>query len=689
MTVTALAEPITYNGDDSTVDFYYTWKIWAETEVKVQIENAAGTRITKTVNVDYIVSGVSNDSGGYVRFTTAPTSTEKVILSSNLPYTQLADYRSNSGYRPATLEYSVDRATRQIQQLKEENDRAITVPEGEDGISIPSETARADKIIYFDSSGDLTTVDPDTVIDHGSIGGLSDDDHTQYSRVDGTRDFTGTVGGVTPTDADHLTTKSYVDSEDDTINDRLTYHMQEAGAHGETMYEAFREPTGFLNNTDSVIAFDDSTRTLTISAVGSTFTYYISGAKIDITEPKTCQIADTEGTHLIYFARDGELHSVHEDDFTTPYFWTYAFVAYIYWDATNNQHIYFGDERHGCIMDGATHAYLHYTRGLQWISGLSMTGLTVDGDGSLNAHAVFGYVAGRVTDEDLDHDITGQPASASIPVFYKVGGTNVWRKQDPTDFPIIMSPSGSRPAYNEWNGSEWVQTEVANNDYFCIHIYATNDVDTPVIAIQGENEYATKADAETGATTELSNIQTNGLPEEEYTALATLLYQTKDTFTNDVKAILVTNEDGDDYTDWRSNEVAAGGAGGVTDHGALTGLTDDDHTIYSLADGSRAFTGEVDGVTPTTSAGLATKGYVDNRKYIHTANQFVPSGVWRVEHNFNSQFCAVDVIRKTGSVYERIGVVYSAPRVFYDDANTLRITFDGWNPPPSGVAIVY
>src|SRR5690606_30432186 len=32
----------------------------------------------------------------------------------------------------------------------------------------------------------------------------------------------------------------------------------------------------------------------------------------------------------------------------------------------------------------------------------------------------------------------------------------------------------------------------------------------------------------------------------------------------------------------------------VTDHGALSGLSDDDHTQYILVDGTRAFTGEID-----------------------------------------------------------------------------------------------
>jgi hypothetical protein len=39
-----------------------------------------------------------------------------------------------------------------------------------------------------------------------------------------------------------------------------------------------------------------------------------------------------------------------------------------------------------------------------------------------------------------------------------------------------------------------------------------------------------------------------------------------------------------------SNQVGGGGGGGVTDHGALGGLADDDHTQYTLVDGTRAFT---------------------------------------------------------------------------------------------------
>lgn len=51
----------------------------------------------------------------------------------------------------------------------------------------------------------------------------------------------------------------------------------------------------------------------------------------------------------------------------------------------------------------------------------------------------------------------------------------------------------------------------------------------------------------------------------------------------------------------------------VTDHGALTGKDDDDHTQYILVNGTRPFSNTVSGVYPTVPAHLATKQYVDDK----------------------------------------------------------------------------
>jgi hypothetical protein len=64
-----------------------------------------------------------------------------------------------------------------------------------------------------------------------------------------------------------------------------------------------------------------------------------------------------------------------------------------------------------------------------------------------------------------------------------------------------------------------------------------------------------------------------------------------------------------------SGDIAISGGGGVTDHWALTGLADDDHTQYTKADGTRAFTGKVSYSShPTFSADteLVDKKYVDD-----------------------------------------------------------------------------
>lgn len=60
--------------------------------------------------------------------------------------------------------------------------------------------------------------------------------------------------------------------------------------------------------------------------------------------------------------------------------------------------------------------------------------------------------------------------------------------------------------------------------------------------------------------------------------------------------------------------ATAGGGGGVTDHGALTGLGDDDHTQYARIDGSRNFTGS-QGTTsyPSADTHLTPRIYVENR----------------------------------------------------------------------------
>ena len=81
----------------------------------------------------------------------------------------------------------------------------------DDNVELTFETAITGYVLYNTLAGASPSSAP--AADHGSLTGLSGDDHTQYILVDGTRGFTGVVSGITPTLSSHLTTKSYVDNK--------------------------------------------------------------------------------------------------------------------------------------------------------------------------------------------------------------------------------------------------------------------------------------------------------------------------------------------------------------------------------------------------------------------------------------------------------------------------------------------
>ncbi len=79
--------------------------------------------------------------------------------------------------------------------------------------------------------------------------------------------------------------------------------------------------------------------------------------------------------------------------------------------------------------------------------------------------------------------------------------------------------------------------------------------------------------------------ETDGNP-PNFAPASTLLFNSNDFY-------LKANSSSQPVVNFRG--TAGGGGGGVTDHGALTGLLDDDHPQYILTDGTRAFSGVLKG----------------------------------------------------------------------------------------------
>ena len=367
-------------------------------------------------------------------------------------------------------------------------------------------------------SAEIGDVSYTAITDHGALIGLGDDDHLQY---------------LTEARGDALYYREY---EVDSLL---------LGKQG--------KENGFDDRADSTLSFTDATRTFQISPVGGSFVYYASGARYIKTASDTVVIGDVEGLWYIYY--DGDTLSATQT-FSDDLIMVHALVAVVRWDATNNEAVLLGDERHGNIMDSITHLYQHNTTGTKYGSGLAITDVTADGTGNLDAHAQIGTSSGVIWDEDIELSIPADAVPASIPLFYREGANGDWRKITATGF-IVTTAGTGRAAYNEWTGAVWQLTEVANNDFVLAHLYAINDINDGYCIIIGQESYATVPAAREGAATELLRLETDGLPTVEFKSVGTLILQTSSSYSNAVKSRVRTTDEGGDYIDWRLVDVGA------------------------------------------------------------------------------------------------------------------------------------
>jgi len=334
------------------------------------------------------------------------------------------------------------------------------------------------------------------------------------------------------------------------------------------------EPMGHADKTQSTISFNAGTRTFTITPVGASFVVWCKGEKYTYTTAQTVVIPDTAGLHYIYFSSTGVLS-------TKMAFFTWdedAPTAYVYWNATDNEAIYFADERHGVTLDWQTHEYLHRTRGAAIANGFALSGYTISGTGSSDADAQVTLEGGTFFDEDMQIDVvsTNTPTAntwqqdlsspAQIPVLY-LNGTE-WKITTPNDYPV---KKGTLLQYNVLTSGTWSVSDITSGDFTVSWILATNNLNYPVVAVLNQSATNTIGQAEE---LHFEDLTLPGFPSVEFRPLYRLIYQSANSYSNATKAKLVGVQD------LRSVSAAGVTPSLISDHGNLSGLTDDDHPQY-------------------------------------------------------------------------------------------------------------
>jgi len=192
--------------------------------------------------------------------------------------------------------------------------------------------------------------------------------------------------------------------------------------------------TGFKDETEVSVGFNSTTYVVDLKKTGANWTYLRAGIAYTFTKDASIQIANPPVNKTTYFITiNNNLGNLEVS--TTP--WTLLDnalpVCTVLWDSSANatQNWQFAEEKHQSLIDRRIHAYLHYTRGTQLISGGIITGPTVGG--TTNLTNVFSISQTQLADEDMFETLTALPtpdgSSLSYTCFYRTNAST-WSWKD-------------------------------------------------------------------------------------------------------------------------------------------------------------------------------------------------------------------------------------------------------------------
>jgi hypothetical protein len=148
-----------FSGNGHTTGFPFGFKIFDGGDLRVVRSDAGGTEAVLLPGYDFNVT-VNEDQdtepGGTIELTAPLAAGYFLTLTSGLDALQPTVLTNSGGFYPDVLNDSLDRLTILTQQLRETVSRAIVSPVAENtGATLPSASARAGKLAWFDAAGRL------------------------------------------------------------------------------------------------------------------------------------------------------------------------------------------------------------------------------------------------------------------------------------------------------------------------------------------------------------------------------------------------------------------------------------------------------------------------------------------------------------------------------------------------------
>jgi hypothetical protein len=381
------------------------------------------------------------------------------------------------------------------------------------------------------------------------------------------------------------------------------------------------EPTGFPNRTDSTISFNTTSREFTIAPTVTSFDFYTKGTKYTKSVAQTVTIDDTTGLWYIYFDASGVLQKS-----STP--WTIdggiVPVYTVYWNSALADGRP-GEERHGLVMDWATHQYFHECLGSRYVNGF----------GGTFGNTTFTITEGVYRDEDMRMVIGEQ---TQCRVLRRSGGYWTWTAKG-ADYYVTQST-------NICYDNAGTLTEMGANAYVAYWFFVGNDPTCPIYVIMGQRTDTTLADARTNNT--YDQLSLTNLPFAEMKVLFRVILR------NDATPYEETQ-------DLRSMAVVSSGTYVATDHNSMTnrGLLGA-HPASAITVDASGFAGKLSATDVDVQTALGT---------LDAHTHAPPSGDTRLIYNDTGAWAVSTVYQLKASGYTGIGQAAPGERLHLKDGS--------------------
>ncbi len=153
-----------FAGNGSTKAFPFAFKVFSTSELSLEKTSAAGVVTPLVFASDFgVLLNADQDAapGGTITYPLTGAALavgETLIVSTDLPYTQLTDITNAGGFLPQVVEDALDRNVRLMQQQNARTARSVRAPLGELMANLPPAAERANMLLTFDDDGDPVAV---------------------------------------------------------------------------------------------------------------------------------------------------------------------------------------------------------------------------------------------------------------------------------------------------------------------------------------------------------------------------------------------------------------------------------------------------------------------------------------------------------------------------------------------------